>query len=394
MQDDQSLLVSEPTAEEIDALSPTVAHIDLANLRHNARKLQARAGEAHLVAVVKADAYGHGAVEVAHALRREGVERFAVATVPEGIALRQAGIDAPIHVFGAPLPESLPYYPRYDLEATIPSLTAIEPLVAAARKAGRFKVHVKVETGMGRLGLTPEEVGKAISQLKASGAAEIIGLWTHFAMADEETESYTAEQTERFAAVVRQYGDEAAFVHLANSAALLRYTETYAPFDRVLVRTGISLYGLLNLPLIAAAADLRPVMQFVSRVTHLKTVPPGTSVSYGRRWHAPTRRIVATVGAGYADGYPRQVSNRAGVGIRGERYGQVGSVCMDMFMVDLGEPGGPGEAVEIGDRVVLFGEGGPAANEVALWADTIPYEITCRVSARVPRLYTNGGGPA
>jgi alanine racemase len=160
----------------------------------------------------------------------------------------------------------------------------------------------------------------------------------------------------------------------------------------MLARTGIGLYGAsANL---TEWGGLRPVMRFVSRITHLKTVAPGTPISYEGTWTAPAPSRIATVGAGYADGYPRRLSNRASVGIGGHRYPVVGTVCMDMFMVDLGPPDGPGGAVVTGDEVVLFGEGGPAVYEVAAWSETIPYEICCRVSARVPRRYIDAGTAA
>ncbi|HET6569137.1 MAG TPA: alanine racemase [Rhodothermales bacterium] len=373
-----------------DALAPTIAEVDLANLRHNARTLKAYAGSAELMGVVKADAYGHGAPRIAHTLQEEGVRHFAVATLPEAIRLRQAGIEDMILVFAAPLPEYLPHYARYALDVTVPSLDVARDVLDTARTWGPMRVHVKVDTGMGRIGVPPEEVGDVIRLFENKENVQIGGLWTHFAMADEPQDAVTEEQIRRFDAVIEQFPDAAEYVHLANSPATLRYPESHRPYRRALVRTGMALYGYTNLASLTAEAGLRPVMTVRSRVTHLKTVPPGTPLSYGHTWRSPDWRRIATVSAGYADGYPRNASNEAEVAIRGRRYRQVGNVCMDMVMVDLGNPDGPGAAVQAGDDAILFGEAGPTAFELAQWARTIPYEITCRVAPRVPRRYHNG----
>jgi alanine racemase len=376
-------------AQEENLLTPTVAEILLPNLRHNAGVLQRRAGHAEVMGVIKADAYGHGAIPIARTLREEGIRRFAVATAAEAVRLRQAGIEEPILVFAAPLPEFLPWYPKYELDITVPSLDVARAVTETARKTGPLRVHVKVDTGMGRIGIPPEETAEVIRLLENAPGVTITGLWTHFALADEENETFTAEQLERFAQVVREFGDAAEFIHTANSPALLRYRGSFEPFDRALVRTGIALYGLANLQRLIDEPGLKPVMRFKSRVTHVKTVPPGTGISYAHTWRAPGRRRIATISAGYADGYPRLASNRSTVGIDESLYPQAGNVCMDMFMVDLGEPDGPGASVQVGDEAVLFGPGGPSALQMAQWAQTIPYEICCRVSARVPRIYAD-----
>lgn len=366
------------------ALYPTVAEISLPALRHNVRLLQAQAGGVPLMGVVKADAYGHGAVVVTQALQQEGVRHFAVATVPEAILLRQAGVSDPILVFAAPLPDWLPAYTAYDLDVTVSSRAVAEAVVAAARATGPLRVQVKVDTGMGRIGVPPEETVAVVRLLEHAPGVTLAGLWTHFASGDEPGNPFTAAQWQRFVQVRQALAGHVP-IHAANSAALYTLPESAVG----LVRAGIALYGLGAAPGPETAA-LRPVMRLVSCVTHLKTVAAGTSVSYNRTWFAPQRTRIATIGAGYADGYRRRLSNRASVGIGGQLYPVVGTVCMDMLMVDLGPPNGS-EAIQMGDAVVLFGPGGPSAFDLARWAETIPYEITTAVSARVPRQVVEAG---
>ncbi|WP_456427733.1 alanine racemase [Rhodocaloribacter sp.] len=370
------------------ALSPTVAEIHLAHLRHNARLLMARAGDAEVMAVVKADAYGHGAVRVARALREEGVRHFAVATAAEAVRLREAGIDEAILVFSAPLPGRLPVYARYGLDVTVSSRAVAEAVVAAARTAGPLRVHVKVDTGMGRLGLTPSETPAVVRMLERAPGVTVAGLWTHFATVADD---FVTEQATRFEAVVRRLGG-ALPVHTANSGALLSPPEHFSLTGASLVRMGVALYGIYD-GLSPHTDGFRPVMRLRSHVTHLKTVGPGTTISYDRTWTAPRRTRIATVGAGYADGYPRLLSNRAEVSLHGRRFPVVGVICMDMFMIDLGPPDGPAATVDLGDPVVLFGEGGPSASEVARWAQTITYEICTGIAPRVPRLYHDETAP-
>lgn len=380
-----------PSARDARQLTPTVAEISLPNLRHNVRVLQELAESADLMAVVKADAYGHGAERVASVLREEGVRHFAVARVPEAVALRQTGFEERLLVLEAPLPGHLPAYAEYDLEVTIPSRAVAEAAIEVTRTAGPLRVHVKTDTGMGRLGMSPAELPTVVDLLQKEPRITLASLWTHLATADEPGEGLTfaREQLSRFREVLRKVEGAAERVHVANTGALLTLGESLRAFRPSLVRAGIGLYGLASIEPLAREAGLRPAMRFTSRVTHLKTLAAGETVSYGRTWRAEEPTRVATVGAGYADGYFHYLSNRAEVGIGGHRFPVIGSVCMDMFMVNLGPSGetGPGAEVEIGDEVVLFGPGGPSAFEVACWAETIPYEVCCAVSKRVPRYY-------
>ncbi|HYE95157.1 MAG TPA: alanine racemase [Rubricoccaceae bacterium] len=372
---------------------PLRAEVDLRALRYNARALRRRAEGATLVAVVKADAYGHGALPVVRALLEEGVERFAVAGVAEGIALREGGVEAPLLVMMAPLPEMLPAYARYNLAATVATREGAEAVASAARRGGPLTVHVKVDTGLHRLGLAPADVPGVLRLLQGAPGVAVEGLWTHFATADEPDLDFAYEQLALFDALVHAV-DPPPLLHLANSGGLLQIPE--AVEGRALVRVGGALYGLpASRILEMEAPEVRPVMRLVTRVLQVKTVERGETVSYGRTWTASGPTRIATLAVGYGDGYPRSLSNRGHVAVRGRLYPIAGRVCMDLTMLDLGPPDGPGGAVRVGDEAVLFGSGGPSALDVAEWADTISYALTCGLTARVPRVYVgaeNGGG--
>lgn len=373
-------------APPTDVLRPTVAVVNLDHLRHNARLLLAHAGEAGLIGVVKADAYGHGAEQVTRALVEAGLAHFAVAILPEAIALREAGIDADLLVFGAPLEAHLPAYERYHLQLNVTS-AAVARWVAAAGAAGhRLRVQVKVDTGMNRLGVHVEEAAEVIDLLSATPGITVEGVWTHLATADEPDSVFVDEQLARFRRVLGAVSAPPASVHVANSAGLLTLPQTMQFETSVLARPGIALYGLMEDQEVIARCDLRPVMTLESTVQHVHTVAAGETVSYGRRWTAARDTTVATIGTGYADGYPRILSNRARVSVQGRLRPVIGSVCMDMTLLDLGPSAGQ-SSVRPGDRVVLFGEGGPSAVDVARWAETISYEIVCGTARRVLRTF-------
>lgn len=333
--------------------------------------------------VVKANAYGHGAIPIAKTLVEEGVLYLATATIPEAIQLREAGVNVPILVLAAPLPAYLSAYVHYDLDITIPSLATAKAVVSMLQQeAAALRVHVKVDTGMGRLGITPSDLPKIISTLTKARGITLTGLWTHFATAIQSTDPFALQQLDHFGALWHKVGDAFEYAHLAHSGAIHTLPQSYLPYHSVLVRPGLALYGLLEHE---EATTLRPLMRFSSQITHLKTIEAGTSISYGHTWTASRKTHIAVVGAGYADGYPRLLSNQAYVGLQGRRYPVVGTICMDMFMIDLGD----NTHAEVGNPVVLFGEGGPTAIDVARWAQTIPYEICCGISSRVPRQYSN-----
>jgi alanine racemase len=364
--------------------SPTRAEISLGAISHNVGLLRQLSGKATIMAVVKADAYGHGAPRVARHLEKLGIENFAVATIQEAVELREAGVGGRMLVFAPPLAAEITLIETFGLDVSLTSLDQIE-MVRRSGFGGR--VHLKVDTGMRRVGIRTEEIALA---LKAARSLNLTAIWTHLATADDESSGMVRDQLEQFDAGIAAYRDEVEFVHVANSGALLNHRDNLELGDRTMVRPGITIYGLSPSPDVdqAARAGLRPAMRVVSRVSHMQTVHEGESVSYSRRWYAQSETRVATVQAGYADGVPRALTNKGTAGIGGAVHPIVGTVCMDAFMVDLGPDG----KADVGDEAILFGPGGPSCFDVARAAGTITYEIACRVSPRVIRLYDEGDG--
>jgi len=352
------------------------AEISEGALRANLRRLRAMDPDAELVGVVKADAYGHGATLVAGWLRNEGVERLAVATLAEGAALRAAGDAGRILVLGAPLPEHLPAYARLGLDV---SVTSSDVATSVADAGLSLTAHVKVDTGMHRLGLAPADVPDALRRLRAAPGVTVESIWTHLATADAADASFADEQVARFTAVLASV-EAPPVVHVANGPAHVRALARLAGRRRW-VRVGGPLYGLASDAALAGAmAGLQPVMRLVTRVVHLQTVAAGETVSYGRTWTADAPTRVATLAGGYADGLPRALQQGAAVGIGGHLVPVVGRVCMDMALV------APAEGMHTGDEAVWWGPGGPSAEDVAARLGTIAYELTTGLTARVPRV--------
>ena len=357
---------------------PTVVEVDLEAIRHNVRRLKPAGAE--LMAVVKADAYGHGDVPVARAALEAGATWLGVALVEEGLALREAGISARILVLSE-LPRGAEAEAvRADLTPTVYTEEGVEALAREARAAGRaLPVHVKLDTGMHRVGLWPPERAVELCRLVVERGLELEGLWTHFASAESD-EPTTLAQLERFlraAEAVREAGLRPRLLHAANSAATIRFPKAHLDF----VRPGAAVYGLAAGP--GLAEGLRPAMTLRSRVSFVKRLEAGERLSYGHRYRLERDAWVATVPVGYADGYPRALSGKADVLIRGRRHRVAGTVTMDQLLVDCGE-----EPVAPGDEVVLLGAQGSeriTAEELAEHAGTIGYEIVTAISARVPR---------
>jgi alanine racemase len=335
--------------------------------------------------VVKANAYGHGALSVARALEAEGARMLGVATVEEGAELREGGIRLPVVVLGGVDPAQAAEAHAHGLSAALFDQGQIDYLARTAETAGRpFPVHVKVDTGMGRLGLLPREAMEAASLLKSTPALRLEGWMTHLSSADgpaADDREYTAAQLATFRgmlpAVRKTFGDGVA-VHALNSAGILRFREE--PFD--LVRPGISMYGCSPLPPGDTSIDLRPVMRIVTKVVSLKELPPGHAVSYNRRYRCDGARRIAVVPIGYADGYRRALTGRARMSVAGHAVPVVGTVCMDHTMIDVtGVPD-----VAIGTDVEVMGEASMGAEEMARTCGTIPYEILVQVGPRIPRV--------
>lgn len=338
------------------------------------------------MAVVKANAYGHGAIEVTRSLVRHGISRLAVVSVDEGLALRQAGINTPIVILGPLFPEQVADLMAHQLTPVVSDLGIMPALSGAVRNLNTaYPIHIKVETGMGRLGLRMRDVESLIEALPLQGPLQLEGLMTHLADTDGSEDTATEEQLSAFRRVVQQIeqqGRRIPLIHATNSAGLIRFPQSHFS----LVRPGIMLYGYHTLPKSVPAPALQPVLSLRTTIAHIRTVKPGDSVSYNRTFIARRRSKIAVLPVGYADGYSRRLSNRGQVLVHGQRAPVVGLVCMDMVMVDVTEISG----AQVGDEVMLIGQQGQEsiwANELAEWMDTIPYEVLCGIGPRVPRLY-------
>ncbi len=370
---------------------PTVAEIDLAALRYNYDQVRkAIPSGCGILAVVKADAYGHGFMDVAGELETLGVTAFGVAFLAEGIQLRKSGIDRPILLLGGIYPGQEKKCVGFNLSTTIFDIGQARALnEVAGRLYRKARVHVKIDTGMGRLGIPFSEAEGFFRELAGFPNLEVEGVISHFASADELDQSgreYTSRQAEIFTravATARGAGFNPRYLHIANSAAAFGLDLPCCN----LVRPGIALYGALPSPDFAGSMELKPVMALKSRIAMLKWVDPGTSISYARRYTAGEKTLVASVPVGYADGYRRSLTNRGEALVRGVRVPVIGTVCMDWIMFDVTSVPG----VTTGDEVILMGcdrDGNCVrAEEIADWAQTIPYEIFCGISKRVPRIY-------
>lgn len=366
-------------------MRPTSCIINSAAIEANVRTLGALVPSTPICAVVKADGYGHGAVRSARAALTGGATWLAVALVEEATELREAGIDAPILLLSEPPVTVMDAVVANDLTATIYTRAGLAALgSAAAWVGGQVEFHVGVDSGMGRVGLSPDEIPGFLAEVRKFPNLSAAALWTHCPVADEPDNPFTATQLERFGEVAAQF--EGMAVHVANSAVTItgQASDSGAP---MMVRCGISIYGIDPDDALAGMAALTPALTLRSEVSFVKTVPPGTSIGYGHRWTAEQETRIATVPIGYADGVRRDLGLRGGrVLIGGRRCPIVGVVTMDQFMVDVGAIND--HEVTIGDQVVLIGRQGTeeiTAGEVANTLGTIAYEVVCAISKRVQR---------
>lgn len=379
------------------------AEIDLNAIANNVRELRRRTRpQATLMAVVKANGYGHGAAEVACTALANGAEWLGVARLPEAVALREAGLAAPMLVFGYTPPADAARLIEYDLRQSVYSLDAARAYSGVAEARGRrIRVHLKVDTGMGRLGMVPAAPGgsnpghgvdegfiREATAVARHPGIHAEGVFTHFAASDSADLSSARRQLALFNEVLsalRSRGVEFEVRHAANSAAVIALPESHLD----LVRPGISLYGLRpSAEVDLTGISLRPAMALKTRIIHLKAVPAGTSISYGMTYRTPHPTVIATVPAGYADGFRRQFSSKGEMLVRGRRVPVVGRVCMDLSMLDVGAV----PETRAGDEVVIIGrQGGESisADDLAHALGTINYEILCGVAGRVPRVYTS-----
>ena len=363
---------------------PTRIEVDLDAFANNHAAIRSRVG-VPVMGIVKANGYGHGLVQMAQALERQGVEQIGVAFVEEGIALRTAGIRTPILVLGGIFGPQVSHYLDHHLEITVSSLDKLRQVEAAAEARGqRAVVHLKIDTGMERIGVHSYSSAAFIEAAAASRWCEIKGVYSHLACADDPASPMTNQQLERFleaCAHFERIGAPMPIRHLANSGGVLHFPETWLD----MVRPGIILYGVLPDPASQSTIDLRPVLSLKSQVVYFKVIRDGATVSYGATWRAEHQTRIVTVPIGYGDGWPRALSSTGHVLIRGQQYPMVGRVCMDQFMVDIGSASAWNE-----DEVVLIGRQGDAlitAEEVATRIGTIPYELLVGLNERIPRHY-------
>lgn len=368
-------------------VSPTVAEIDVGAFAHNIRAIRASLPPScQLMAVLKADAYGHGAIPLAQRAVEEGAALLAVARCEEGVALRQAGITAPVLVMGVIWPEEIAAMIGYGLRPVLGSAAEARRIheVASHSNSTPYPVHVKIDTGMRRLGLLPDQVRDFVEHFWRWPSLRLEGLMTHLATADVVDSRVVKEQLALFAQAVQRFarrGLGPQYLHVANSAAIYRYPESHW----TLVRPGIALYGSLPC-VVPEAAVLRPVLAWKTRLMRVQEVPPGCGISYGHTFVTRRPSVIGTLPVGYADGLCRQLSNTGEVLVGGRRVPLVGQICMDMCMVDLTDM----PQAQVGDAVVFIGAQGQerlTVEDMAARCGRMPYEIFCGISHRVPRHY-------
>src|SRR5713101_5580942 len=377
--------VTAPDAMDATVLRPTVVEVSLARLTENLRAIATAVAPAAVMPIVKANAYGHGLVEVARHLVRLGASRLGVAFLEEAVALREAGVTLPILVMGGILGNQIPVFLRHGLTLAASSVDKLRHIDEAARDLGvTARVHLKIDTGMERIGVHYYNAHGLLERAAECRHTVVEGIYSHFANADAADLGSARLQLSRFLDVLQWYdkhGVKPPVRHIANSGAILQLPESHLD----LVRPGILLYGVYPSAEVRHTIAVRPALTWKSGVVYFKVVKPGHPVSYGSTWQSDHPVRIVTVPVGYGDGYFRALSNVAQVIIRGRKYPVVGRVCMDQIMVNL-----EWDSAYNGDDVVLLGEGGReiiTCEDLAAWAGTIPYEILTNINTRVPRVY-------
>ena len=366
-------------------MRPTYLEVNLPQLRLNLEAIRAHVAPARVMPMIKANAYGHGVDGVAPYIEPIA-DAFGVATVEEGVHLRELGIKIPVLVAGGTLPEQVPIFAEHDLSLTGSSLELLDVAEEVSRSTGRrIKTHLKIDTGMERVGVREYEAEKLIERSLVCRHLDVAGIYTHLANSELPDRKYSSLQLERFMEVLDIYGRLSEPVpswrHVNNSGGILHVPD--ANFD--MVRPGVLFYGIYPGREVDRVVEVKPALTWRSRVAYAKKVLPGRPVSYGSLWRADAESSVVTIPCGYADGYFRRMTNQAQVLVNGKKYPQVGRICMDQFMVNIGE-----DNARVGDEVVLLGEAGDeriAAEDLADWTGTNEYEVLTNVSARVPRVY-------
>lgn len=362
---------------------PVYLEVNLSQLKRNIESIRVHVGNAKIMPMIKANAYGHGVDGVAPFIEPY-VDYFGVAILEEGIHLRELGITKPILVAGGTLPEQAAYFAEYDLTLTGSSIELLDAAEEVSRTSGkRIKTHLKFDTGMERVGAHEYEAEALVQKSTACSHLDIEGIYTHFANSELADRTYSSMQLERFQEVLDVYRKLSVSVppikHVCNSGGILNLPEAH--FD--LVRPGILFYGVYPGDEVDRAVDVKPAVTWHAKVSYSKRTMPGRAVSYGSLWQAEKETRIVTVPCGYADGYFRRMTNRAQVSINQKRYPQVGRICMDQFMVNVGD-----DEINVGDDVILLGND-ISAEDLAEWMGTNEYEVLTNISARVPRVYVN-----
>ena len=380
-------MINHPTITTNGVLRPTQIEVDLSRLASNYRAIQAHVAPAAVMPVLKANAYGHGLVEVGRHMQSLDAPYLGVAFLEEGILLREAGVTTPILVLGGIIGNQVPLFLEHDLTLTASSVEKLGQIEEAGRSMGvRAKVHLKIDTGMERIGVHYYSAASLLEASLACDHFEVEGIFSHFAQSDAADPAYTHLQLERFNGVLDFYATRGLtpppFRHIANSAAIAGLPSSHLD----MVRAGLLLYGVYPSPETPHTVPVQPALSWKSRVVYFKVVKPDHPVSYGSTWQTDHMIRVVTVPVGYGDGYFRSMSGRAEVIIRGKRYPVIGRVCMDQIMVNI-----EWETAYNGDEVILIGEdengAGISIEELAEWAGTIPWEILTNINTRVPRIY-------
>lgn len=389
------MAINNPTITENGLVRPTHVEVDLTRLSHNYQAIQQSVAPATVMPILKANAYGHGLVEVARHFASLGVPYLGVAFLEEGILLREYGITTPILVLGGILGNQIPLFLEYDLTLTASSIEKLTQTNDAARAMGKTaKVHLKIDTGMERIGVHYYSASDLLETSQKCDYCQIEGIFSHFANSDAADLSSARVQLDRFNQVLSYYHQNDLAMpmrHMANSGAILQLPESHLD----MVRAGILLYGVYPSQEVRRSIQVQPALSWKSQVVYFKVVKPGHPVSYGSTWQSDHMVRVVTIPVGYGDGYFRSLSNKSEVIIRGRRYSVIGLVCMDQMMVNI-----EWTSAYNGDEVILIGQSDDAngtkvaitCDDLARWAGTIPYEILTNINTRVPRVYVRGDG--
>ena len=369
-------------------MGPTKVIINHDHLRHNYHLIKSLVHPAKVLCVMKANAYGHGAIEVSKTLVKEGAEFLGVAYLDEGIELRKVGIDTPILLFGIHLSETYKKVVEFNIDITLTDIWQIEPLKSVCKQLNKkARIHIKFDTGMNRVGFRKDQLELAVEKIFSEPLFEVIGVYSHFSSSDEDDLSYTKKQLDQFETVKSYIKDKYArkiLYHIANSGGIMRLKDSHQD----MVRPGAMLYGYPSDPNFKLTYDIKEVMSFESKIALIKCIDAGEPVSYGRRFYTTAETRIAIIPVGYADGYDRRFTNTGKVLIKGKRYPIIGAVCMDQIIVNLGHE----TTLQVGDDVTLLGKQGDdyiSNVDLCRQLGTIPYEITCGISRRVQRVHIN-----